>query len=107
NIGNSTRLLLHEGVDPDARDMFRRTIERELATLKRFMEDLRNIVKPKPVERFAMDVNTSVAEIVESMRAEGERSGVAVETVYAPGPLVIHGDRFALGRVYRKLITNA
>ena len=54
--------------------MFRRTIERELATLKRFMDDLRNIVKPKPIERFAMDVNASVAEIVESMRAEGERT---------------------------------
>ena len=59
--------------------MFRRTIDRELATLKRFLDDLRNVVKPKPVERFAMDVNGSVAEIVESMRAEGERTGVAIE----------------------------
>mgnify|MGYP003693813075 CR=1 FL=1 len=41
------------------------------------MDDLRNVVKPKPIERFAMDVNGSVAEIVESMRAEGERNGVA------------------------------
>ena len=76
-------------------------------TLKRFMDDLRNVVKPKPIERFAMNVNDSVAEIVESMRAEGERNAVAVEAQYAPGPLVIDGDRFALGRVYRNLITNA
>jgi signal transduction histidine kinase len=48
-----------------------------------------------------------VAEIAESMRGEGDRHGVAVETQYAPGPLVIEGDRFALGRVYRNLITNA
>ena len=34
NIGNSTRLLLRDDVDPESRDMFRRTIERELATLK-------------------------------------------------------------------------
>jgi len=54
-----------------------------------------------------MDVNGSVAEIVESMRAEGERNGVTVEAHYAPGPLVIDGDHFALGRVYRNLITNA
>ncbi len=107
NIGNSTRLLLRDDVDPETRDMFRRTIERELATLKRFMDDLRNIVKPKPIERFIMDVNGSVAEIVESMRAEGERTGVAVESHYADGPLLIEGDRFALGRVYRNLITNA
>jgi two-component system, NtrC family, sensor kinase len=107
NIGNSTRLLLRDDVDPESREMFRRTIERELQTLKRFMDDLRHVVKPKPIERFAMDVNGSVAEIVEAMRGEGDRNGVTVETTYAPGPLVIDGDRFALGRVYRNLITNA
>jgi signal transduction histidine kinase len=41
------------------------------------------------------------------MRPEGERNGIAIEAHYAPGPLVIDGDRFALGRVYRNLITNA
>jgi signal transduction histidine kinase len=35
------------------------------------------------------------------------RHGVRVEALYDPGPLVIRGDRFALGRVYRNLITNA
>jgi signal transduction histidine kinase len=107
NIGNSTRLLLRDDVDVETKDMFKRTIERELATLKRFMEDLRNIVKPKPIERFALDVNSSVADVVEAMRGEGERGGVTIEAQYAPGPLVIDGDRFALGRVYRNLITNA
>ena len=104
NIGNSTKLLLRDDVDPESRDMFRRTIERELATLKHFMDDLRNVVKPKPIERFPLDVNSSVAEIVESTRAEGERNGVAVEAHLAAGPLVIDGDRFALGRVCRNLI---
>ena len=107
NIGNSTRLLLRDDLDVESRDQFRRTIERELQTLKRFMEDLRHIVKPKPIERFAMDVNGSVAEIAESMRGEGERNGLVVETRYGQGPLVIEGDIFALGRVYRNLITNA
>ena len=107
NIGNSTRLLLRDDLDPESREMFRRTIDRELQTLKRFMEDLRHVVKPKPIERFAMDVNGSVDEIVESMRGEGDRNGVTVETEYGLGPLVMEGDRFALGRVYRNLITNA
>jgi two-component system NtrC family sensor kinase len=107
NIGNSTRLLLRDDLDLESREQFRRTIERELQALKRFMEDLRHIVKPKPIERFAMDVNGSVAEIAESMRGEGERNGLVVETHYGPGPLVIEGDIFALGRVYRNLITNA
>ena len=107
NIGNSTRLLVRDDSDAEARHQFLQTIERELETLKRFMDDLRNVIKPRPVERFALDVNGSVSEIVESMRAEGERHGVTVEGKYAQGPLVIDGDRFALGRVYRNLITNA
>jgi signal transduction histidine kinase len=107
NIGNSAKLLLRDDIDLESRDMFRRTIERELVTLKRFMDDLRHMVKPAPVERFALDVNSSVAEVVESMRAEGERNGLSIDAQYAPGPLVIQGDRFALGRVYRNLITNA
>jgi signal transduction histidine kinase len=107
NIGNSTRLLLRDDLDAESRDMFRRTIERELETLKRFMDDLRHVVKPKPIERFAMDINATVAEIVEVMRPEGERNAVTVDAQYAPGPLEIEGDRFALQRVYRNLITNA
>jgi signal transduction histidine kinase len=107
NIGNSTRLLLRDDVDLESRQMFRRTIERELETLKHFMDDLRNIVKPKPIERFAMDVNGSIAEIIEAMRGEGDRVGVALETDFGAGPLIISGDRFALGRVYRNLVTNA
>jgi signal transduction histidine kinase len=107
NIGNSTRLLLRDDLDAESREQFRRTIDRELETLKRFMDDLRHVVKPKPIERFAMDVNGSVVEIADSMRPEGERNGVTVEAQYATVPLVIEGDRFALSRVYRNLITNA
>jgi signal transduction histidine kinase len=107
NIGNSTRLLLRDDLDAESRSAFHQTIERELQTLRRFMDDLRHVVKPKPIERFPVDVNGSLAEIVESMKVEGEKHGVAVEATYAPEPLVIVGDRFALGRVYRNLITNA
>jgi two-component system, NtrC family, sensor histidine kinase HydH len=107
NIGNNARLLLREDLDPEGRNMSQRIIERELGTLKRFMDDVLNIAKPRPIERFTLDVNTSVGEIVESMRAEGERANVTVSGRYAEGPLPVEGDRFALGRVYRNLITNA
>jgi signal transduction histidine kinase len=106
NIGNSTRLLMREDLDAESRQTFHRTIDRELQALKRFMDDLRNIVKPKPLDRFPMEVNGSLAEIVEAMQLEGERTGVRVEAHYAPQPMTIEGDRFALGRVYRNLITN-
>jgi signal transduction histidine kinase len=78
-----------------------------MTTIKRFLDDLHSIVKPKPLERFAMDVNVVVKEVADSMRGEGERTGVAVEANFAPEALTITGDRFALGRVFRNLITNA
>src|SRR5207249_9877867 len=62
NIGNSIRLLFREDQDQDTSDVLRRTIDRELGTLKRFMEDLRNLVNPRPIERFAVDVNPAFAE---------------------------------------------
>jgi signal transduction histidine kinase len=107
NIGNNARLLLREDLDPEGRTMSQRIIERELGTLKRFMDDVLNVAKPRPIERFPLDINTSVNEIVESMRAEGERANVTVSGHFAEGPLTVDGDRFALGRVYRNLITNA
>ena len=107
DIGNNARLLLREDLDAEGRSMSQRIIERELGTLKRFMDDVLNIAKPRPIERFALDVNTSVNEVVEAMQAEAERTNVNVSGRYAEGPLTIDGDRFALGRVYRNLITNA
>src|SRR5207245_1815372 len=97
NIGNNATLLVRPDEDAEAREGYVRTIQREIATLKRFMDDLRNLSKPKPLERFALDLNSSVAEIVEAMRPEGDRQGIAVEGRYAPGALTIEGDRFALG----------
>jgi signal transduction histidine kinase len=107
NVGNNTRLLLRGDLDQESREDCGRIIDREMTTIKRFLDDLHNIVKPKPIERFAMDVNGTVAEVVDAMRPEGDRSGVIVEAAYADGPLTIEGDRFALGRVFRNLITNA
>jgi signal transduction histidine kinase len=107
NLGNSSRLLVRDDLDVESRLSIRGTIERELDNLKRFMDDLRHVVKPRPVERFLLEVNASLAEVVETMRAEGGRVGVSVETRCASEPLIIEGDRFALSRVYRNLMTNA
>jgi signal transduction histidine kinase len=107
NLGNNSRLLLRPELDHDTRLSVRATIDREIDTLKRFMEDLRHVAKPQPVERFLLDVNHSIGEIVEAMRGDGERVEVTVEARLASEPVFIDGDRFALTRVYRNLITNA
>ena len=107
NIGNSCKLIVRVFDDPEYRKTFTRTIDREIDTLKRVLDDLRNVARPAPVERFPLDINRSVADIVESMRGFAEESGIALEAKLASEPVIIDGDVFALGRVYRNLITNA
>ena len=92
NIGNSTRLLLRDDVDPESRDMFRRTIERELATLSDFMDDLRNIVETQahravPDGRQRLDRRD---RRVDARRRRPGRRGPRDQ--YAAGPLIIEGD---------------
>jgi signal transduction histidine kinase len=107
NIGNSCKLIVRVYDDPEYRQTFTRTIDREIDTLKRVLDDLRNVARPAPVERFPVDLNRSVADICESMRGYAEEAGIALEPRFASEPVVIEGDVFALGRVYRNLITNA
>ena len=107
NIGNSCKLILKLHDDSDYRSTFRRTVEREFATIKRVLEDLRHLARPMPLERFPIDVNRSIADVLESMRPLAATAGLAIEIDLAPQALSIEGDLFALGRVYRNLILNA
>jgi signal transduction histidine kinase len=107
NIGNSCKLIVKMFDDLEYRENFKRTVERELAQVKRVLDDLRNVARPLPLERFPLDINKAIAEVAESMLPGAESSGLVLETELAFGPLYIEGDLFALNRVYRNLITNA
>ena len=107
NIGNASKLLMREWDDPETRDLFRRTVDREMGAMKQLLDDLRNIAKPQPLERFAIEVNRSVSDVVESMRAQADNAKLTLRVELAPRPLYIEADGFALGRVYRNLIQNA
>ena len=107
NIGNSCKLILKMADDVEYRETFKRTVDREMVVVKRVLDDLRNIARPIPLERFAVDINRSVAEVVESMQQHSETAGITLRAELAPEPGFIEGDLFALGRVYRNLIINA
>jgi signal transduction histidine kinase len=107
NIGNNCRLILKMYDDPEYRETFRRTVERELQLIKRLFEDLRNLARPIPLERFPVDLGRSLAEAVENMRSFADGAGLRL-SCEAPGhPVAIEGDVFALGRVLRNLLLNA
>jgi two-component system sensor histidine kinase AtoS len=107
NIGNNCRLILKMHDDPEYREMFRLTVERELQTIKRFFEDLRNLARPIPLERFPIDLARTVGDAVESTRSFAETAGLSLQFDAPPGPVTTEGDVFALGRVWRNLILNA
>ena len=107
NIGNSCKLIVKMFDDIEYRESFRRTVEREFEQVKRVLEDLRNLAKPKPLEKFPLDVNKALHGLAESMLAGAESSGISLETEFVFGPLWIEGDLYALNRIHRNLLTNA
>ncbi len=107
NIGNSCKLIQKMFEDMEYRETFKRTVERELVICKRVLDDLRNIARPIPLERFPVDLNRTVADAAEAMEPHAETAGLNFKTELTPETVYIEGDVFALGRVYRNLILNA
>jgi signal transduction histidine kinase len=107
NIGNNCKLMLKMYEDPEYRATFRRMVDREFSAIKRLLEDLRNLGRPIPLERFPVDVNRSLMEAAERMALLAEQSGVTLQVALGDDPIVIEGDLFALGRVYRNLLLNS
>jgi signal transduction histidine kinase len=107
NIGNGCKLIVKMWDDADYRETFRRMFERELQLVKRVLEDLQNIAKPIPLERFPVELNRSVGETIESMQALAETAGITLQSQLSSEDLFVEGDVFALGRVYRNLVVNA
>ena len=107
NIGNSCKLILKMWEDAEYRDTFRRMVEREMQVVKRVLEDLQNIAKPIPLERFPIELNRSVGDAIESMQPLAETAGITLRAELSTEPLYVEGDLFALGRVYRNLVVNA
>ncbi len=106
NLVNSSRLLLRTPDDVDYREVFRRTMERESATMRRVLDDLRQLSRPAPLERFPIDVARQVRDTLEAMRAGAETAGVRLAYEGAAAVTGM-GDAFALGRVWRNLVQNA
>jgi signal transduction histidine kinase len=107
NIGNGCKLIVKMWDDADYRETFRRMFERELQLVKRVLEDLQNIAKPIPLERFPVELNRSVGETIESMQALAETAGITLQAQLSTEDLYVEGDVFALSRVYRNLVVNA
>jgi signal transduction histidine kinase len=106
-IGQNCKLIVRMFEDAEYRHEFQRITEREMGVVKRVLDDLRNIANPKPLERFPLEIDRSVADVVESMQQHAETAGLTLNAELGAPGAQIAGDVFALGRVYRNLIINA
>jgi signal transduction histidine kinase len=108
NINNNCKLVLQMHDDAEYRATFARLVKREFSTIQRTFEDLRNLARPIPLEKFAVDAGKLMTDVVERMQAQASVAGVTVSAGAAPAtPIYIEGDLFALGRVLRNLVLNA
>ncbi len=107
NIGNNCRLMLQLYEDPQYRQDFRRMIDREFPAIRRLLEDLRNLARPIPLERFPVDVARLLQETAERINPIASQAGLAVTVTAPANPLAIEGDLFALGRVLQNLLQNS
>ncbi len=106
-IVTNSKLIVRMFDDAEYRETFKRMIERESLVIKRVLEDLRNIAQPIPLEHFPVDIDRSVADVVESLQTPADTAGVTLRAELTAGGALVQGDVFALGRVYRNLLINA
>jgi signal transduction histidine kinase len=107
NIGNNCRLMLQLYEDPQYRQDFKRMIDREFPAIRRLLEDLRNLARPIPLERFPVDVARLLQETAERIAPVAESAGVSLAITVPDAPVALEGDLFALGRVLQNLLLNA
>lgn len=108
NINNNCKLILQMHDDPDYRTNFARLVKREFGTIQRTFEDLRNLARPIPLERFPVDAVKLAHDVVERMASQAGVAGVTLEAITADAEAQqVEGDLFALLRVLRNLVLNA
>lgn len=108
NINNNCKLIVQMYDDAEYRTSFARLVKREFGTIQRTFEDLRNLARPIPLERFPVDAAKLAHDVVDRMSTQASVAGVTLEAVIQPGASCqLDGDLFALLRVLRNLVLNA
>lgn len=107
NIGNMSRLLPRMFNDESYRETFKMTVERELGTINRFLDDLHNLTHPAPLTMIGIGLNSFIDEAIKPFEEELTKSGIELKKELSPDNIKISADRFALERIFKNIITNA
>jgi nitrogen-specific signal transduction histidine kinase len=63
------------------------------------IERLRALVRKRPIELRALDVNEVARDVLKLVRTDGMRRGVVLRAELAPSPIIVDADRVSLQQV--------
>jgi two-component system sensor histidine kinase TtrS len=95
------------GAQPQTLEEPLREISRQAEHAGRILKNIRNYVRNRFDARALVDVNSVLTDAVSLLGAEIRKSGVTVETDFAPGLPRVRADRVGLEQVAVNLIRNA
>jgi PAS domain S-box-containing protein len=102
-------LLVQEGAKaPDLTSLAEifHDIHEESDSVAQIVERLRRLLRKRPLERRALDVNDVVKDVVRLISAEANRRGVTLRADLVSSALPVIADRVSLQQVFLNLIVN-
>ena len=106
-IENSSRLIEKKLGDPEYIKTFRKVVDREFSNINRFLDDLYNLTHQTKLITIKLDVANELREAIESFKDEADKRNISINLLISSGVLKMLGDKFALQRVFKNIISNA
>jgi len=106
-IENSSKLIEKKFNDPEYLTTFRKVVEREFSNINRFLDDLYNLTHQTKLVVIKLNVANELKEAVESFKDEADKKNISIDLSIPPQIPKMLGDKFALQRVFKNIISNA
>jgi PAS domain S-box-containing protein len=108
NAGAALRLAPGEGAAPDGEiGAILRDIHAEGSSARDIVERLQSLVRKRPLEMRALDLNTVANEVLQLVGADARRRHVTVRSELQPSLPMVEGDRVSLQHAILNLVVNA
>lgn len=105
-IETSSHLMEKFHDNPEFRETFRKTVEREFSKINRFLEDLHQLTHDVSPHRLPLKVDSLIKESLSTFALSANKAGVNV-LLEAADSLSLWGEPHSLNRVFSNLISNA
>lgn len=106
-IENSSKLIEKKFSDPEYIQTFQKVVEREFSNINRFLDDLYNLTHQTRLVIIKLDITNELKDAIESFKDEADKKNISICLSIPPEIPKMLGDKFALQRVFKNIISNA